>query len=53
MGPIGSPETSFSNHLRPRNDPKDGIIQFNAAEAYGLASAVKFVNVLTELTVFP
>ena len=29
MGPIGSPETSVSNHLTPRNNPEDGRIQFN------------------------
>jgi hypothetical protein len=27
MGPIGSPETSVANHLAPRNNPEDGIIQ--------------------------
>ena len=28
LGPIGSPETSVSNHLTPRNDPEDWKIQF-------------------------
>jgi hypothetical protein len=27
MGPIGSPETSVSSHLTPRNNPEDGMIQ--------------------------
>ena len=27
MGPIGSPETSVSNHLTPHNKPEDGRIQ--------------------------
>jgi hypothetical protein len=29
MKPIGSPETSVSNHLTPRNNPEHGRIQFN------------------------
>jgi hypothetical protein len=29
MGPIGSLETSVKNHFTPRNNPEDGIIQFN------------------------
>jgi hypothetical protein len=29
MGPIGSPETSVSNHPTPRNNPEGGISQFN------------------------
>jgi hypothetical protein len=28
-GPIGSPETSVSNHLTPRNNPEDVKIQYN------------------------
>jgi hypothetical protein len=29
MGQIGSPETSVSNHLTPRNKPEDRRISFN------------------------
>jgi hypothetical protein len=29
MGPLGNPETSVSNHLTPRNNPKDGRINLN------------------------
>jgi hypothetical protein len=29
MGEIGRPETSVLNYLTPRNNPEDGIIQFN------------------------
>jgi hypothetical protein len=29
MEEIGSPKTSFSNHLMPRNNPEDGRIPFN------------------------
>jgi hypothetical protein len=31
MGPIGSPETSVSNHLTTLYNPEDGIIQFYRA----------------------
>ena len=30
IGPTGSPETSVSNHLKPRNNPEDGRIQFKS-----------------------
>ena len=30
MGPIGSPETSVSNHLTQHNNPEDGRIQCNS-----------------------
>jgi hypothetical protein len=29
IGPIGSPETSVSNHITQRNNPEDGVIHFN------------------------
>ena len=29
MGPTGSPKTSVSNHLKPRNNPEGGWIFFN------------------------
>jgi ABC-type branched-subunit amino acid transport system ATPase component len=32
MGPLGSPETSVSNHLTGRNNPEDGRIQFNRGQ---------------------
>jgi hypothetical protein len=31
-GPVGSPETSVSNHLKPRNNPEDRKINFNRGE---------------------
>ena len=33
MGPIGSPKTSVSNHLTPRNNPEERRIQFNCGES--------------------
>ena len=36
MEPIGNPETSVSNHLTSRNNPKDVIIHFNRDEACDL-----------------
>lgn len=29
MEPIGRPETSVSNHLMPRNNPEEEVLQFN------------------------
>ena len=42
MEPIGSPETSVSNYLTLRNDPEDGVIQFNRTEH--LRSRMYFVT---------
>jgi hypothetical protein len=30
MGPIGRPETSIPNRLKPHNNPEDGRIRFNS-----------------------
>ena len=47
MGPIGSPETSVYNHLTPRNNPEDKIIQFNSGVS--IPSRVLMVVWLSEL----
>ena len=39
MGPIGSHETSVSNHLLPRSNPVDERIQFNRG-GYDLAQRI-------------
>ena len=43
MGPIGSPETSVSNHLTSHNNPEEGKIQFSGVFAKFLKATISLV----------
>ena len=44
MGPVDSPETSVSNHLTPRNNSEDGMIEFNR----GVPASLFWMHIRTE-----
>ena len=54
MGPVGSPETSVSNHPTPLNSPEDGRSQFNCdaslrCRSADLSQCCDWIETLTSL----
>jgi hypothetical protein len=49
---IGRSETSFSNHLTPRNNPEDGKIQIHTLEIIILVPSLRILKRVTNSPIF-